>query len=537
MSIQRTMKGLVFSLLIVVAQFSQAENNRKNVLLIAVDDLKPLLGIYGADFMHTPNIDRLGKMGTVFMNNHCQVALCGPSRSSLMTGIYPDHANVYTMGQRLDDVRKRVPGLKTLPGYFKEKGYYSYGVGKLFDHRNTGPGQDKISWSLKSGVEWRWDSSLYEPTVNGYQNPQTKEKLSKTLKYLKKNKIAGNEKMLYFRKNSQLRPAYEVTEEIPDEAYAEGNFMAPLAIKNLRNQGRAYHKRGENFFVAVGFYKPHLPFNCPKKYFDLYDRNDFKVALNPNYPEGTSNIVEAPIIEARAFGFVPKEGEIPEETQIMLQMSYAACVSYVDAQIGKIMTVLEEENLWENTIVCLWGDHGFHLGDKSVFGKHTNYEQATRSPLILYSPEIDGNRKIEKTPTELIDVFPTLCDLAGIEKPAVLDGDSLMDVMKGKTSKDPVALSQYLRPYQGWENDSMAMGYAIRDERYRYVEWRKSNRSAQNKKVWEKQSEVVLVELYDYELDPLERVNLYTHPEYLNIVEKMQDKFDSKLSYLPPRKL
>ncbi|WP_168441909.1 sulfatase [Pontiella desulfatans] len=504
---------------------------RHNVLFIAVDDLKPWLGCYDHPVVKTPNIDRLAEMGTVFRRNYCQVALCGPTRMSIMTGLRPDTTQVYNMGGELwhiDTARKRAPQLWTIPEYFKANGYITMGFGKVMDSRNTDKGQDSRSWSGPKGVRWEWDTSLYpvKPAGGGYQDPATRRILGKAMADMKRLGIDTKPDRTAFLSTVEgARPVCEAM-DLPDEAYAEGNVMAAPAIEAIKQFG----ENRKPFFLAVGFYKPHLPFVAPKKYWDLYSPEDFRLAF-PDYPEGGSKYAETPYNEGRGFHPVPGKGPIPEELQRHMMHGYAACVSYVDAQVGKLLQALEESRLIDDTVICLWGDHGFHLGDKQVWGKHTNFEEATRAPLIIASPSIRGNRVEDEALTELVDVFPTLCELVGLEPPAGLDGESLVDLMQGRRPEENnAAVSQYLRKI---DDEGLVMGWSVRTRRFRYVEWR---RTTVENLHYTHSGEVIGRELYDYQSDPQETRNLATSLKHVDMCADMIREFDQVLPNLPDRK-
>lgn len=508
--------------------------SRPNVLFIAVDDLKPWLGCYGHPVIQTPNLDRIAEKGTVFLRNYCQVALCGPSRLSLMTGLRPDTTQVYNMGGEIfhiDTARKRVPHLKTIPEYFKEHGYTTIGFGKVLDDRNTGPGQDRRSWSDPRGVRWEWDESLWpqRPARGGYQNPETRRRIEEALAEAERRGITQRRELVDFLSSVEgVRPAWE-GEDLPDEAYTEGNVMAAPSIRAIHRHGERYRSDGTPFFLAVGFYKPHLPFVAPKKYWDLYSPEDFDLDPVQHYPENGVVYAETPYIEGRTYHYVPDEGPIPEDVQRSLLHGYAACVSYVDAQIGKLLRALEEENLLDRTVICVWGDHGFHLGDKQIWGKHTNFEEANHSPLLMASPSIPGGRVEGTFLTEFIDVFPTLCELAGLEPPPGLEGKSLAGLMRGE--RLPVnrpAVSQYMRNI----DEERFMGWSVRGPRYRYTEWRRISSDGGN---FSHSGDVVGQELYDYVRDPGETRNHAGDPEYGPVLAGMMRQFDEVLPHLPER--
>ncbi|MDF7823917.1 sulfatase [Pontiellaceae bacterium B12227] len=527
----RVSMGFIFASFIATTVLGAIEH-KPNVLFIAVDDLKPWLGCYDHPVVKTPNIDRLAKAGTVFRNTYCQVALCGPSRMSVLTGLRPDTTGIYSMGtgweeQQVAAARKRVPGLKTIPEYFKENGYTALGFGKVFDSRNTDKFQDRKSWSHDGGVQWEWDEALYpvKPVGGGYQNPATRKIIEDALAEVKRRKLNKRNRNEYLSTIKGARPVCE-SMDLPDEAYAEGNVMTAPALKVIREHG----KSGKPFFLAVGYYKPHLPFVAPKKYWDLYSPGDFKVEPVQMYPKDRVACAETDYIEARGFYPVPEQGPIPEALQRHMLHGYAACVSYVDAQIGKLFQALEDAGLAENTIICLWGDHGFHLGDKQVWGKHTNYEQATLAPLIISDPSIPGGVVENEAMTELIDLFPTLCELAGLDAPPRLDGESLVGLMRGEQAGgNLVAVSQYMRLKV---EEGPVMGWAIRTLGYRYVEWRRilncDGRIAST-------GDVVGRELYDYKVDPNESRNLAASIEHRGVLSEMIAEFDEALPDLAQR--
>lgn len=509
-------------------------SRQPNVLFIAIDDLKPWLGCYGHPVVKTPNLDRIARMGTVFQRNYCQVAICGASRISLLTGLRPDTTGVYNMGGEIfhiDTARKHAPQLTTLPGHFKDHGYVCRGFGKVFDSRNTDNGQDKQSWSNPEGVLWKWDESLWPaPARGGYQNADTRRLIDSALADANQRGIMKKTDILEFLSSVDgTRPVCE-SEDVPDEAYAEGNAMAAPALRTIHQHSKSYRDDGRPMFLAIGFYKPHLPFVAPKKYWDLYSAEDFEPASVQHYPIDGVSYAKTEYVEGRGFHPVPSQGTIPEPLQRHMMHGYAACVSYVDAQVGKLLQALEEESLLNDTIICVWGDHGFHLGDKQIWGKHTNFEQATRAPLIIASPKIPGGRVEEETLTEFVDVFPTLCELAAIDPPAKLEGESLVALMRGKQSAaNPPAVSQYMRN----ADDGKVMGWAIRNDRFRYVEWRPIT----SKDLRYTFSETVVgVELYDYQTDSNESRNLADDPDYNKVRTKMVKLFDEVLPNLPARK-
>lgn len=469
-----------------------------NVLFIAVDDLKPMLGCYGDTVIKTPNIDRLASRGTTFLNAYCQQAICGPTRASLLTGLRPDSTGIYDLQTKL---RALHPDVITLPQYFKQSGYESVGIGKIFDPRNV-EGEvrdDPKSWSrpYTKQIE-NADSRL------GFLKPD----------FVKRVDVVVNEKGL---EQSDLEaitkavggmPTEEIDQDVPDGAYQDG-ALAKRAIELVGELSK-----GEKpFFLAVGFYKPHLPFVAPKKYADMYSMDDIRLAKFRKMPEGAPSLHYQPSWELKNgsyAGFANFQGKVTDDLERNLVHGYMACVSYLDAQVGRLLDSLEANGLSDNTIVVLWGDHGWHLGDHGMWCKHTNYEQATRSPLIISRPQNGPRGAKSASPVEFVDVFPTLCDLAGLPKPPALEGCSLVPILENPEVKvKEVAVSQYPR---GHGKDEL-MGYAFRDKRYRYIEWVPKGKPG---------GQPVATELYDYQTDPLETKNLATDPERAEALANMR---------------
>ncbi|MFA8436864.1 MAG: sulfatase [Marinifilaceae bacterium] len=452
-----------------VKQPKELEQNKPNVLFIAVDDLKPMLGCYGDSLVQTPNIDRLAQSGVVFTNNHCQQAVCGPSRASLLTGKRPDFTKVYDLKTL---IRDKNPQITTLPQYFREQGYTTAATGKIFDVRSVDQYHDSLSWSvpyeLLEGSNPIGEGWVYSKKRISTEAPDVAESLTVDGKIL----LRGNQ-----------------------------------LLRNLA-------KQSSPFFLAVGFHKPHLPFVAPKKYWDLYDRNDFQVHSFQKHAKGAPEFAYQPGWEIRRlYEDIPNKERIPDAKQLELIHGYHACVSFIDQQVGLLLKQLDDLGLRENTIVVLWGDHGWHLGDHDMWCKHTNYEQATRSPLILsYGDKFKGRTS---SPTEFVDVFPTICDLAGVELSNILDGKSLVPLMTGNQKKvKEYSVSQFHR-------NGNLMGYAFRNERYRYIVWFRSNFKKDEVGPFDEDF-VVARELYDYQEDPLETRNLIDDHEYGDIRSKMK---------------
>jgi iduronate 2-sulfatase len=520
---------IVFAMAITTSIVAQ-QKTKPNILFIAVDDLKPILGCYGDKLVKTPNIDRLAKMGTVFQRNYCQQAVCGPTRASIMTGKRPDNTGVWDLKTRMRDVN---PDILSLPQYLISQGYSTQGIGKIYDSRCVDKKMDAPSWSVPyynyfKTEERYYPNELGAPLNGQYQSPESKEL---AVKFTKEARDKGmNEKEIEDYVSKSVKPAVECI-DVPDNAYNDGaNAARALEIlEKLKSDDKP-------FFFAVGFSKPHLPFVSPKKYWDLYKREDMPVAPFQEKSKNSVDVAYHNAGEIRAYTDIPPLLSftdqkdfgltLPIDKQKELIHGYYAAVSYTDAQVGKLLDKLEALGLTENTIIVLWGDHGWHLGDHNLWCKHTNFEQATRTPLIIAAPGIKATTS--NAPSEFVDVFPTLCDLAGVKIPETLDGKSLKPLMnKSAKSVKDFSISQYPRSgtkseteRQGYAS-SKVMGYSLRDERYRYTIWMTNDfRSSQPFNA----DLIVGTELYDYDKDPNETVNVIDDASYKSVAKDLKTK-------------
>lgn len=495
-----------------VASVMAAESNpeKKNVLFIAVDDMKPLLGCYGDKTAQTPVMDRLASQGALFTNAYCQQAVSGPSRASLLTGMCPDNTKVWDLKTL---IRSKNPDVVTLPQYFKENGYHVAGIGKIFDPRSVDSGKDVISWSDKFMDEQPYlDEKYGKPIMAHYQGDEIRALYEKYLKEAKskglKNKKAEQYAFKYIKMTTECA-------DVPDNAYLDG-ATAEGAVQFI-----ADYKSDEPLFLAVGFKKPHLPFCAPKKYWDMYEREDMPLAEYRKKAEGSPDFAYHKCGELQSYSDIPElisfsdidNVVLPEDKQRELIHGYYACISYTDAQIGKVIDALKKKGMLENTIIVLWGDHGWHLGDHGLWNKHTNFEHATHVPMIIIDPS-SKHREVNH-PVEFLDIYPTLCELNGLLVPSHTDGQSLAAVIKSEndeTSLKPYAASQYPRVNK--------MGYSIRDGRYRYtvwVDWK--NKTTNPEKIYAE-------ELYDYKKDPNETVNLVSDKKYSKALQQMREYWE-----------
>ena len=452
-----------------------AQESRPNVLLILVDDLKPNLGTYGDINAISPNIDSLANMGMRFDLAYCNQSVCAPSRYNLMLGARSSSTGLYNFGTGFREV---YPDAITLPQHFKKSGYHTESMGKVF-HIGHGNTNDEISWSIPHHKE----------KVIEYIVPESTGR-----QFTREEAFFQNARMYItdFPPNKALpRGAAWESPDVLDEAYADGR-VATHAINRLRKLSQ----NGEQpFFMALGFARPHLPFSVPKKYWKMYDPNKLPMPEFEEDPEGAPYFSVKRRGEINQFFPIPKDSEpFSEELKRNLIHGYYASISYMDAQLGRVIRELKRLKMLENTIIVLWGDHGWHLGDHRSWTKHDNFEQANRIPLLFVAPGITNPGSSTLQLAETVDIYPTLSELAGLPKPVApqpIDGKSLVPVLKD--SEERVRNHAYHSyPKGGY------IGCAIRTNRYRMVEWKRIKNPNADR----------IYELYDYEEDPLETKNL-----------------------------
>ncbi len=442
-----------------------------NVLFLSVDDLRPELAVYGATHMHTPNMDRLANAGTLFERAYAMVATCGASRASMLSGVRPSPSRFVTF---LASAEKEVPGVATLNTHFKAHGYRTISLGKIFHHAED----SAAGWS-----EEPWRPML--STSKTYHQPESLEIMAQAEDVPKQ--LHG--------------PAYEAADQ-PDEKYPDGEVAAKAvtALRELAQQDRPW-------FLGVGFFKPHLPFVCPQKYWNLYPRESIRLPDNNFAPKNAPAASIHTNAELRQYGGeIPRQGPVSEETAINLIHGYYACVSFIDAQIGKVLDALESTGQAGNTIIVLWGDHGWNLLEHTLWQKHTCYETSMRIPLVIVSPEHEAGRRSDAL-VESIDLYPTLSELAGLPLPDHLQGDSLVPVLNGEAPPgEPYAVSR------------MRLGDTIRTDAHRYAFYRTRN------------GEDAGHMLYDHRVDPDENHSLAVYPEYAETVAVLRDKLEATIA-------
>lgn len=471
---------------------SDSLSGRPNILFILVDDLKPNLGVYQDEYAISPNIDNLANSGTRFDLAYANQAVCVASRYNIMLGSRSTSTGLYRFGK---DFRTLYPNAITLPQFFKNSGYHVESMGKVY-HIGHGNHNDPLSWSVPH----------HEDKVIDYILPEsTGRKLTREEAYFE-NAFEYTDSTLNIR--DLPRGAAWEAPDVLDNAYADGR-TANHAINRLRDLSKHDDKP---FFLAVGFARPHLPFSVPKKYWDYYD--PLKVPL-PDYEKPPQGAPEFAVKKrGELFNFDPiqanGDGLLNEELKRKLIHGYYASISYMDAQVGKVLKELQRLGLDKNTIIVLWGDHGWHLGDHGIWTKHTNYEQATRIPLIIKVPNAPENTAVDQ-PVETVDIYPTLVDLANFNMPGVpqpIDGKSLRKIIFNPTQK----IKNHI--YHTFIRNGY-LGEAIRTKRHRMVRWT----HLKNKNMKE-------FELYDYAKDPLEKENIANqNPELLAEMVTLLEQF------------
>lgn len=448
-----------------------------NVLLFMIDDMKPLMGCYGDQTAQTPNIDALASRGAMFERAACQISLCAPSRASILSGLRPDTIECYVNG---DQFRKTCPDAVTLPQAFEKAGYHTVSIGKVYDARNRDPGgwsEEMMPSSEKDIYALDANDQLYHDNSKRYNAATIQER----------------------QHLSRVGPAYEEA-DLDESKYWDGQ-VAEKTVATL------HRIKDKPFFLAVGFIKPHLPFACPQKYWDLYDRAGIPLPSNPDKP--TENVVELAYhegFELRQYDGIPKQGKLDEDLARTLIHGYYACASFADAMVGRVLDELDVLGLTDNTIIVLMGDHGWHLGDKEIWCKFTAFQQSSVVPLIVVDPRRAGGGRVRGM-VELVDIYPTLCELSGVKPADGIEGRSFVPLLSGFSKPWKKAVFSEAGRGGGWKE---YIGTSMRTDRYNYVEWRHR-----------KKGTLRAQELYDLKKDPLEMKNLAGNPEYRERIERL----------------
>jgi sialidase-1 len=465
---------------VALAQNKPTDNRERNgqplnVLFVAIDDLRPELGCYGAEHIKSPNIDRLAKTGLLFKRAYCQQAVCNPSRTSLMTGMRPDTIGVTGNHSHF---RSKHPNVTTLPQHFKNHGYHAAAIGKIF-HGVFPDGASITKWDTMGDPQsWSVPAIRFGPRYYYTEAGIAAAKDVFLRIYKPKNPKSDD-----WMNKLVFGPATE-SPDVPDSTLYDGQ-VADSAIKML-GELQAHDKL---FFLAVGFIKPHSPYIAPKKYFDHYD--DVTLPSRPEFPTQAPAFAGHGSGELRRYTDQPRQGVIVENKQKRVRQAYYACVSYIDAQLGRVLDELERLQLNDNTIVVMFGDHGYHLGEHGLWGKTTNFELDTRVPLIVRVPGMKAAGKTSSSLVELVDLYPTLAKLTNLPIGKHLEGKSFADTLDDpKHITKRAALSQYPR-------GGDLMGYSMRTAMHRLTRW-----------VHRKTGEIRATELYDYSKGLIETQNL-----------------------------
>ncbi|MFV1996054.1 MAG: sulfatase, partial [Verrucomicrobiales bacterium] len=478
------------SFLVTLALFSvfpagAARQRPMNVLFIAVDDLRPSLGCYGDPVAITPNLDRLAERGLLFERAYCQQAVCNPSRTSLMTGRRPDTTRVSDL---TTDFRDTIPDVLTLPQLFREHGYHAQAVGKIYHGVKSyafGNGlDDERSWSVPGWV----------PQLHYYHTPEGM-RIAQDWFDRNRDRLVKRYPELEAQtwKEAVIRGLPWEDPDVADDRVSDGRIAA-RAIEILRE------RKDEAFFLPVGFLKPHVPFVAPKRYFDLYPLEKIAPVSNGYFPVGAPKFAGLDSREMRAYHGIPKRGPVAEGRAAReLYRAYYACVSFIDAQVGRLLDELERLELRDHTLVVLWGDHGYHLGENGFWCKQTNFELSARVPLIISVPGQENAGARTDALVELVDLYPSLAELCGLPLADGLEGLSFKPLLDepGRSWKR-AAFSQYPRNLSG---RGVVMGRSMRTERYRFTQWTNER------------GDFRVVELYDHREDPEENENLAKRPE------------------------
>ncbi|MEO9894486.1 sulfatase [Aurantibacter sp.] len=488
-SFQIKLQLLIISIFLISCSKEREKEKQPNVLFIAIDDLRAELGVYDNDYVISPNIDAIANEGSLFINHYVQVPTCGASRHSLLTGYRPwkqIHLSNRAIERELSDkAEDTVP--ETFIHRFKQEGYHTIGIGKI-SHSADGylyeyeeePSQKRElphSWSelLFNSGKWKtgWNSFF------AYANGENRQSLKKQVKPYE----AGN---------------------VDDNGYPDGltTEIAISKLKELKNQNKP-------FFMGVGFFKPHLPFNAPKRYWDLYNRDSLPISDNPNIPENInlSSLHESGEFNQYALGEekASLSKSVSDAYARKLKHAYLAAISYTDAQVGKIMQELKESGLDKNTIIVIWGDHGWHLGDQRVWGKHTLFENALKSTLIVKSPFINHNNKKVDHIVESVDIYPTLLELANLPLKQKLDGESVVKIMQ-----QPEEVSEEVA-YSYFKN-----GISMRTPEYRLTKYSREDEPT--------------IELYDHREKTFEHKNIAEeNPEIVTELMSLLEEGNSGL--------
>jgi iduronate 2-sulfatase len=452
-----------------------------NILMIGIDDLRPELGCYGADHMVTPHLDNLAGESIRFERAYTQQAVCLPARISLFSGQFPQTTGVTTLQDKFWELHENP---LTLMRHLRDNGYTAIGMGKILHDEQ-----------FREWDDWTEIMNLSPVIKSKYASPASETKLKQLEKEARAQKLRGKDYRQYVR----LGPTEQ--DFGPDENYHD-HAMTDIAIGKLKG----LKDSDKPFFMNVGYRKPHLPFVAPKRYWDLYDRDELKPAANPDAPVGAPDIALMTWGELRAFKGVPDSGPVSEEMALELKHGYFACVSFVDDQIGRLLAALDAEGLADNTLVIVWSDHGWKLGEHGMWCKHTNYEIDTRIPLFIRLPDGRQAGTTANELAQLVDLYPTICDYLGLPVPEHVEGTSLAHLFDDPDSVRRVAA------YSEFQRHGGVTGFTMKTGNIRYTEW-----------IHLPTGEIRFRELYDHAVDPDENLNRADDPDYADRIASLSD--------------
>jgi iduronate 2-sulfatase len=486
-------------------------DDRPNVLFISIDDLRPALGVYDDPIAITPNIDHLASEGITFRQAFCQAAVSAPSRASLMTGLRPDSTRVWHLG---DEFRIIHPDAVTMPQYFSGSGYYTVNIGKIF--HNYMP--DSISWDEPDlrPVQYLREEWLKRDGETFYISEEVNRSQA-----IKRDSLLKLQPVRY-ADGWNTGPAWEAA-DVHDTMYYDG-AQTELAKRTLTRLS----KMNQPFFMGLGYFRPHLPFAVPKRYWDMYYPDEMPLATNQQIPDGAPIYSMNSMYELRGYdGFKhighPASGyKMPEDTARILRQGYYASVSYVDALIGDLIAHMKKLGIYDNTIIVIWGDHGWKLGDHNSWGKMTNYNVDLKVPVIIRAPDQNKRGVQTNAMIELVDLLPSLCELAGIEIPGYLQGTSVVPLMENPDREWKTGVfSQFHRRPQESADGHRYMGYSLNTNKYHYIEWYAWDNITGTK------GEFKSTELYDLEKDPYETVNIAGTWEMKEIINGLSAQLEA----------
>ena len=499
----------------------QKDVKKPNILFISIDDLRPTLGAYGDSIAVTPNIDQIAAEGMTFRQTFTQVAVCAPSRASLMTGLRPDSTRVWHLGNKF---RKINPNAVTMPQHFSKYGYHTVNLGKIF--HNYMP--DSVSWDEP---DLRPSRYLQEDWLK--RDGETfyiSEEVSRS-QAIKRDSLLKLRPVRY-ADGWNTGPAWEAA-DVHDTMYYDGaqNELTKKTLTRLAQNDKP-------FYMGLGYFRPHLPFAVPKKYWDMYERQNIPLARNPNVPNNAPGHTMNSMYELRHYdgfnhiGHPQSSFKMSEDTTRILKHGYYASVSYVDALLGDLISHMKDIGIYDNTIIIIWGDHGWKLGEHNSWGKMTNYNIDLQVPMIIRYPNQENPGLQTFEITELIDMFPSLCEIAGIEAPEYMQGTSFVPLIKdpNRVWKN-AAFSQFHRRPRQSADGKRYMGYSINTKKYHYIEWYKWYPKTGTK------GELENTELFDRETDPHEMVNIAANQSLRTVVEGLSKKLASGWEKAKPANL